>query len=193
MCEYCEGNDTQWLLCVNYHEINSCWGGKPSKMKIDGNTICSVIEAETTLCHHGEKQVVNSRWFNINFCPMCGRALKEQFQRIAMDELEKELENHVAIRLLNMVSKVTTAYDSGKPFFDYSKPLEDQWIEKELFEVIKLYFDQREEIVRCRDCAYYRDIQWVITTDIPDVCTFFSDGVKVEPDGFCKWGKRGSE
>lgn len=48
-------------------------------------------------------------------------------------------------------------------------------------------------VVRCRDCAYYRDSQWVIATDVPDVCTFFSDGVKVEPDGFCKWGKRREE
>lgn len=48
----------------------------------------------------------------------------------------------------------------------------------------------REEIVRCKDCEYYRESQWVIATDVPDVCTFFSNGVKVRPDGFCKWGKR---
>lgn len=49
---------------------------------------------------------------------------------------------------------------------------------------------KREEIVRCRDCKYYRESQWVIATDVPDVCTFFSSGVKVEPNGFCKWGEK---
>lgn len=47
-----------------------------------------------------------------------------------------------------------------------------------------------EEIIRCKDCKYYRESQWVIATDVSDVCTFFSDGVKVEPNGFCKWGER---
>lgn len=49
---------------------------------------------------------------------------------------------------------------------------------------------KREEIVRCKDCGYYRESQWVITTDVPSVCTFFANGVQVEPDGFCKWAKR---
>ena len=48
----------------------------------------------------------------------------------------------------------------------------------------------REEIVRCRDCKHYSDHEWVLVTDVSDVCHFFGDGVKVEPDGFCKWGVR---
>lgn len=48
-----------------------------------------------------------------------------------------------------------------------------------------------EEIVRCRDCKHYSDHEWVIATDVSDVCHFWGGGpVKVEPDGFCKWGER---
>lgn len=46
-----------------------------------------------------------------------------------------------------------------------------------------------ERIVRCRDCVHYADHEWVLVTDVSDVCHFFGDGVKVEPDGFCKWGE----
>ena len=48
----------------------------------------------------------------------------------------------------------------------------------------------REYIVRCKDCKHYSDHEWVLVTDVSDVCHFFGDGVKVEPDGFCKWGER---
>lgn len=48
----------------------------------------------------------------------------------------------------------------------------------------------RERIVRCRDCKHYADHEWVIATDVSDVCHFWANGVKVEPDGFCKWGER---
>ena len=50
-----------------------------------------------------------------------------------------------------------------------------------------------ERIVRCRDCKHYSDHEWVLVTDVSDVCHFFGDGVKVEPDGFCKWGERKEE
>lgn len=46
-----------------------------------------------------------------------------------------------------------------------------------------------ERIVRCRDCKHYSDHEWVLVTDVSDVCHFFGDGVRVEPDGFCKWGE----
>lgn len=56
---------------------------------------------------------------------------------------------------------------------------------------------RKEEIVRCRDCRYYREHKFFqstlgmgLGTDISDVCMFFSDGVKVEPDGFCWKGER---
>ena len=49
----------------------------------------------------------------------------------------------------------------------------------------------REKIVRCKDCKHYKDHEWVILTDVSDVCHFWGGGsVKVEPDGFCKWGER---
>lgn len=47
----------------------------------------------------------------------------------------------------------------------------------------------REQIVRCKDCKYYKEHKWILVTDISDVCEFFSDGVKVEPNGFCAWGE----
>ena len=48
----------------------------------------------------------------------------------------------------------------------------------------------REQIVRCKDCKHYKEHKWILITDVSDVCEFFSDGVKVEPNGFCKWGVR---
>lgn len=55
------------------------------------------------------------------------------------------------------------------------------------------YGSQREEVVRCRDCKHYSEHEWILVTDVSDVCHFFGDGVKVEPDGFCAWGKRRAE
>lgn len=48
----------------------------------------------------------------------------------------------------------------------------------------------REQIVRCKDCKHYKEHKWILITDVSDVCEFFFDGVKVEPNGFCKWGVR---
>lgn len=45
-------------------------------------------------------------------------------------------------------------------------------------------------VIRCRDCMHYRDHEFILVTDVSDVCTFFADGVKVEPDGFCAWGEK---
>lgn len=48
-----------------------------------------------------------------------------------------------------------------------------------------------EEIVRCRDCQYYYDVD-----ELDDAqCHWFTDCYDqpvywAEPDGFCKWGKR---
>lgn len=48
-----------------------------------------------------------------------------------------------------------------------------------------------EEIVRCRDCKHYREHEWIIATDVSDVCHFWhGEPTKVQPDGFCAWGKR---
>lgn len=50
--------------------------------------------------------------------------------------------------------------------------------------------EHREEIVRCRDCKHYREHEFVLITDVSDVCLFWAEGVKVAPDGFCAWGER---
>ena len=60
--------------------------------------------------------------------------------------------------------------------------------------------DQREEIVRCRDCKYADETEsglllcngylvdnWDYYNDEPSI------GKQVEPDGFCAWGERRSE
>jgi len=48
-----------------------------------------------------------------------------------------------------------------------------------------------EPIVRCRDCEHYSEHEWVMVTDVSDVCHFWhGEPTKVEPDGFCKWGVR---
>lgn len=49
----------------------------------------------------------------------------------------------------------------------------------------------REEIVRCKDCKQYSKHEWILITDVSDVCHFWGgEPTKVEPDGFCKWGER---
>lgn len=51
--------------------------------------------------------------------------------------------------------------------------------------------DLSQPIVRCRDCEHYSDHEWVMITDVSDVCHFWhGEPTKVEPDGFCKWGVR---
>lgn len=48
-----------------------------------------------------------------------------------------------------------------------------------------------ERIVRCRDCKRYSEHEWIIATDVSDVCHFWhGEPTKVEPDGFCAWGER---
>ena len=48
-----------------------------------------------------------------------------------------------------------------------------------------------ERIVRCRDCKHYSEHEWIIATDVSDVCHFWhGEPTKVEPDDFCCWGKR---
>ena len=51
--------------------------------------------------------------------------------------------------------------------------------------------DMDKEIVRCRDCKRYSEHEWIIATDVSDVCHFWhGEPTKVEPDGFCAWGER---
>ena len=50
--------------------------------------------------------------------------------------------------------------------------------------------DEWVKVVRCRDCKHYKEHEWILVTDVSDVCHFFGDGVKVEPDGYCAWGVR---
>ena len=55
---------------------------------------------------------------------------------------------------------------------------------------------RREEIVRCRDCAYAveRRTESIIETELVTLtCSgpiqgAYSEGADVEPDGFCAWG-----
>ena len=51
-----------------------------------------------------------------------------------------------------------------------------------------------EEIVRCRDCRHYSEHEWIVTTDVDDVCHFWhGKPTKVSPDGFCAWGERNDD
>lgn len=43
-------------------------------------------------------------------------------------------------------------------------------------------------LITCKDCKYYSDHEWIIATDVSDVCHFWhGKPTKVEPDGFCAW------
>lgn len=48
--------------------------------------------------------------------------------------------------------------------------------------------EQREEIVRCRDCRYYESVP----EDSGDWCGYWTDRVyaDVRGSGFCAWGER---
>ena len=51
-----------------------------------------------------------------------------------------------------------------------------------------------EEIVRCRDCRHYSEHEWIVATDVDDVCHFWhGKPTKVSPDGFCAWGERNDD
>lgn len=55
----------------------------------------------------------------------------------------------------------------------------------------ELRFQERERIVRCRDCKHYGSYNgsWCRRTYEP-VPSGTYDYQTVEPDGFCKWGER---
>lgn len=44
-----------------------------------------------------------------------------------------------------------------------------------------------EEIVRCRDCTFFRGKDWRCTSYQWHNC---DESPEVEPDGFCAWGER---
>lgn len=53
-----------------------------------------------------------------------------------------------------------------------------------------------EEIIRCRDCKYFRIEPWdeVLAAQYgapPMICERTGDMDDVEPDGYCAWGERG--
>ena len=50
--------------------------------------------------------------------------------------------------------------------------------------------ERREEIVRCRDCAYICHNEYENGCEYL-TCGFFDNRyAEVEPDGFCAWGER---
>lgn len=66
---------------------------------------------------------------------------------------------------------------------------------------------KREEVVRCRDCAFAYRVHWPVSCDVPpeflnchgplvSLWDYENDEPKdnpVEPDGFCAWGERRPE
>lgn len=65
------------------------------------------------------------------------------------------------------------------------------WRENEVKTMIDVYTSMDfVQVVRCKDCKHYREHEFVLITDVSDVCLFWADGVKVKTDGFCAWGER---
>jgi len=54
---------------------------------------------------------------------------------------------------------------------------------------IEWQYKQREEIVRCRDCIYYKQDPDPIDPGWPMMCERTGDDM-VEPYGYCAWGER---
>lgn len=62
---------------------------------------------------------------------------------------------------------------------------------EKLRELVASYDSAYVKPVRCKDCEYYSDHEWVLITDVSDVCHFWhGEPTKVAPDGYCAWGKR---
>ena len=49
-------------------------------------------------------------------------------------------------------------------------------------------FEQKEEIVRCRDCKHYEETDTMFGFD--NTCNWWAEEPTVDPDGFCAWGER---
>lgn len=49
-----------------------------------------------------------------------------------------------------------------------------------------------EKIVRCRDCKYHVGNDTMFSF-YNGTCDWWAESPKVDPDGFCKWGKRRDE
>ena len=51
-----------------------------------------------------------------------------------------------------------------------------------------------EEVVRCKDCKYYRQNKPYLVAGVPImanlVCEKWADGCRTDPDGFCFMGER---
>lgn len=71
----------------------------------------------------------------------------------------------------------------------------EAYLEHELSRPITEVFvsgDKLPEIVRCRDCIYYKPDPDPIDPGWPMMCERTGDDM-VEPDGFCAWGERRPE
>ena len=67
-------------------------------------------------------------------------------------------------------------YSNGKPFFVDGI----------------IYYDPPDyvNVIRCRDCEYYRSHELIPVDDAPDICIRIPYSINAEPNGFCKWAKR---
>lgn len=52
------------------------------------------------------------------------------------------------------------------------------------------HFEKREEIVRCRDCAYICNREYTNGLEWHTCGYFDSAYAEVDPNGFCAWGER---
>lgn len=59
----------------------------------------------------------------------------------------------------------------------------------ELYNIPEFMLEKREEIVRCRDCAFYAPDPDPIDPGWPMWCERHEIDM-VRPDGFCAWGER---
>lgn len=169
MCEYCVGRKSQYGMITKSIEGMNYSSNSKEEVPIldyDPDTKALVID----VCPDMFK-------YPINFCPMCGRALKEQFQGVIIVDANIYYNgaNHLVIGDLTITND--DIYYKGKSLMD----------------VYLNYKPDYVDVVRCRDCEHYRDHELFPIENAPDLCMRIPYGIKVEPDGFCKWGKRREE
>ena len=54
------------------------------------------------------------------------------------------------------------------------------------------------EVVRCKDCKYYKEDVWAEVNNVPlivahEMCEFWGDGCKTEENSYCSYGERECE
>ena len=71
----------------------------------------------------------------------------------------------------------------------------DGWVVKVEEKGGEVSFKSTRELVTCKNCKYYLEDVWSVVNGLPiitahEVCDFWSNGCKTDPDGYCFCGEK---